>query len=581
MSQATSPSETSAASQEASNPGSRAPDTAVLDRAVTAVAESKQRWARLGLKERRRLLDRTAREFLAVAPRWAEAGLAAKGLTEGGPAGGEEWLTGPYLVVRNLRLLHDALEDIAEAGKPEIPGPVKTRPDGRVTAGVFPSSLYDRMFYPNVTAEVWMQPGVALTDLPSTQAVAYDDPPPEGRSVLVLGAGNVSSIGPMDALYKLFVEKKTVVVKAHPVNAFLGPLFEEGFASLIAEGFLRIVYGGAEEGDYLCRHPEIDEIHITGSDRTYDAIVFGPGADGQAAKAENRPRNQKTITAELGNVSPVIVVPGPWKDGDFSYQAQNLAAMLVNNAGFNCNATRVIVLPASWPGSDRLLDELRRTLERISTRQAYYPGARDRFAAFQEAHPEMETFGQPAEGELPWALVPDVDPRESDDICFRQEAFCGLFAATRLAGDDLEDYLERATEFCNQALWGSLNATLIVHPAARRKAAVEEAISNLRYGTVAVNHWAAVGYGLVVTTWGAFPGHPAQDIQSGNGVVHNTLMFSRAEKSVVRAPFRAMPKPPWFPGHRTDAELAEALTRFEAAPSPFRLPGIFWEALRG
>ena len=27
--------------------------------------------------------------------------------------------------------------------------------------------------------------------------------------------------------------------------------------------------------------------------------------------------------------------------------------------------------------------------------------------------------------------------------------------------------------------------------------------------------------------------------------------------------------------------MAEKLTRFEASPSPLRLPGIFWEALRG
>jgi hypothetical protein len=96
-----------------------------------------------------------------------------------------------------------------------------------------------------------------------------------------------------------------------------------------------------------------------------------------------------------------------------------------------------------------------------------------------------------------------------------------------------------------------------------------------------VNHWAATGYALVVTPWGAYPGHTPQDIQSGTGVVHNTLMFSRVEKGVVRAPFRVFPKPPWFVSHKTSAGLLRRLTYFEADPAPWKLPGIFGLALQG
>src|SRR6202047_3935594 len=119
-----------------------------------------------------------------------------------------------------------------------------------------------------------MEPTVTPATLAATQAVAYRRQD-AGGVALVLGAGNVSSIGPMDALYKLFVENRVVLYKTHPVNAYLGPLLEEGFAALAAGGFLRGVYGGAEEGAYLCSHRGIDEIHITGSDKTYEAIVFG------------------------------------------------------------------------------------------------------------------------------------------------------------------------------------------------------------------------------------------------------------------------------------------------------------------
>ena len=59
---------------------------------------------------------------------------------------------------------------------------------------------------------------------------------------------------------------------------------EEAFQPLIERGFFRVVYGGAEEGAYLCRHDGVDEIHITGSDQTYEAIVFGPGDEGRRRK---------------------------------------------------------------------------------------------------------------------------------------------------------------------------------------------------------------------------------------------------------------------------------------------------------
>ena len=89
-----------------------------------------------------------------------------------------------------------------------------------------------------------------------------------------------------------------------------------------------------------------------------------------------------------------------------------------------------------------------------------------------------------------------------------------------------------------------------------------------------------MGYGLVSLPWGAFPGHDFYDVQSGIGVVHNTPMFSRPQKSVVHSPFHAFPKPPWFVNHQTAHHLATALTHFEATPSPAKLPKIFWLALQ-
>ena len=71
---------------------------------------------------------------------------------------------------------------------------------------------------------------------------------------------------------------------------------------------------------------------------------------------------------------------------------------------------------------------------------------------------------------------------------------------------------------------------------------LDQAIADLRYGTIAVNAWTGVGYLTARATWGAFPGHSTTDIQSGRGVVHNALLFERPQKSVVRGPFRPAPR---------------------------------------
>jgi acyl-CoA reductase-like NAD-dependent aldehyde dehydrogenase len=564
----------------------RASSRAEMDAAVVALQESKGAWTSVTVAERIEILADLSRRFLGVAERWSRLGSEAEGFVPGEPGSGEEALAGPYFILRNLRLLREALLDVQTHGRPRIPGAVRTRADGQVVARIFPIDLYDRTFYAGVTADVWMEPGVTAKDLAKTQAVAYHAAVRQGKVAVVLGAGNVSSIGPMDALHKLFIEDQVVVFKTHPVNDYLGPLMEEAFQPLIDRGFFRMVYGGAEEGAYLCSHPDVDEIHITGSDRTYDAIVFGPGEEGRRRKQANEPLNSKRFTAELGNVSPVIVVPGPWDDGDLEYQAENLATMLTNNAGFNCNAGRVIVQHAGWSQRGELLARVGHVLSRIPVRRAYYPGAAERFEAFLGAHPQTaELFGNRAGDKLPWMLIPNLDPEKRDDICFTTEAFCGVFGETPIEAASVPEYIDKAVAFCNDTLWGTLNVTLIVHPDSLKdpkvKQAVDRAIAGLRYGTVSVNHWAAVGYGLVVTPWGAFPGHTPQDIRSGTGFVHNTLMFDRAQKTVVQAPFYVWPKPVWFSTHKTASRLTARLYQFEAAPSLAKLPGILGLAVRG
>lgn len=558
------------------------PLQAELDRAVAELRASRAAWVAVSPLDRLRLVRELRRDIAGVADRWVAATAKAKGLDSTESA--EEWLAGPYITLRQLRFFGTSLRAIARRGVPRIPGGAVTLPDGRVAARVVPFDRFDRMMYRGVTADVWMQPGVTEEELPLTQAIAYRQP--DGGGVcLVLGGGNVSSIGPLDALDKLFVANRVVVLKLHPTLAFLASILSAGLRSLIRDGFLRIVEGGTAEGAYLSEHPDVDELHITGSYRTYNAIVFGAGAEGEARRLRDEPILDKPFSAELGNVTPVIVVPGRWSASDIDYQADNLATMLTNNAGFNCTTPRVVITPAGWRYRQPFLNAVRSRLSATRARTAYYPGAAERFDQFIGAHPEAEQFGMRDELRLPWALITDLDARATDDICFTTEAFCGVFGELPLPSADVADYLDRAVAFANDSLWGSLNATLIVHPSSLHDpevaAAVERAVADLRYGTVAVNHWSALGFALGVTPWGAFPGQRRNDIGSGTDVVHNSLMFSRVEKTVIRAPFRAWPKPVWFGTHRTANRLARMLVRFELHPTLLRVAAMMPRALIG
>ena len=571
---------------EAGSPHDEFPplDSAELDAAVTLVADHAPGWAKTDAGARADLLQQVIDDTMSVQDAWLAAADEAKGLAPGSTEAGEELSNGLGTFVRMARLLRDSLRDIAKDGRPTVPGPVRQAADGRLRVQVFPDGSFDRITFPQTTAEVWMQPGVTRATLAENQAAAYADPEAHAGTALVLAAGNVASLGPRDALSKLFVEGKTVVMKANPVNDYLVPHWTKALGALIEAGVLRIVQGGAAVGQYLTGHRCIDEVHITGSDKTYDAVVFGTGAEGARRKAADEPLLDKPVTAELGNVSPVIVVPGRWSIAELRYQAEHVATMVVNNAGFNCISARVIVTHAGWPQRDAFLGALTQTLAEVTARRAYYPGAASRRDAFVAAHPEAEELGRGPADALPWTVIPGVPPGRTDDICFNVESFFGEVAETALPASDAAAFLDAATAFCNDVLWGTLGATILVSPASTKDrevaGALERAVADLRYGSIGVNVWHGISFALGSTTWGAYPGHPRTDIQSGTGVVGNALMFDRPQKSVVRGPFRARPKPPWFATAKDSYEVMRRFVAFEADPSAAKIPGLFLSALR-
>ena len=558
-------------------PSMAATPIAEIDAMVADLVAKKDVWVQVPIPERVRLLRRCIDTSFASAEAWVLASCKAKGIDPSTPRAGEEWLAGPYTVIRNLRLLAEALE---AHGRPAAPK-VWSRDDGRTIARVFPDGLIDKLLLAGVTADVWFAPGDDLS-----QGKIYRDKAngleASGKVALILGAGNVNSIAPMDALYKLFVDDEVVIIKTNPVNDYCGPHILKGLAPLVEAGVLHVCYGGAEEGKHLCNHPQVDTMHITGSDATHDVIVWGPeGDDRDRRKAEGDPLNTRPITSELGCVTPVMVVPGEWSDKELNYQAMQVASMVANNASFNCNAAKAVVTAEGWPQRERFLALVEEKLRAIPARKCYYPGARARFAAFRERYPDAKLLQEDGDAHVPWTLLPNVAP-DASEYALSNEAFCGVLAEVTLPAKDAGEFIAQMAPFANDQCWGTLSCMVLIDGRTEKAhaEAFDAMLADLRYGGVGVNIWAGAIYGLVVTPWGAYPGHTLEDVRSGIGVVHNTFLFDSPEKSVVKAPFVMNPKPPYFCDHRTVDKLARALVAFETAPSLFKIPKVALPGLR-
>jgi acyl-CoA reductase-like NAD-dependent aldehyde dehydrogenase len=553
-----------------------------MDKAIAELQYHKQEWVDLSIEKRIAILEDVKRDFPKVMDRWTRWSVAAKGVSERKLGNDMEWLE-LAVIARIHHVVHRTLCDIRDFGKPRIPGPVTMLPSGRVKAQVYPDYRLHGMLFRKTSAEVWMEPGLSIDDVQSNQASAYRERNRKGGVALVLGAGNASSLPPSDTFSKLFNDLRVVALKMNPVNSYLGPLIEEAYKSLIDKGFLRVLYGGPDEGSYLVHHPLVYECHMTGSDRTYDAILFGTGEEGARRKASNQCLVDKPFTGELGCITPWIIVPGPWKEKDVRNAAERMAFWMVRHEGYLCFAPRVLVLQKEWEYRREILDALEGALKKVEPIRAYYPGSADLQKVFVTHHPEAKEIGGDDKDHVPWTIIEDVDPKATNDICFRRESFSGLCAETSISAGSPPEFLEKAVNFLNETVWGNLSVTLVANKASLKDPkigpAIEKAIADLKYGTVGINGPGTWAFYTMIAPWGGFPGNKVTDIQSGIGKVANFLMLPNVEKTVMRAQLETTPYP-----FRVDAKyldvFSKKLTLFEVNPSFGKYLGLVFTALR-
>lgn len=530
---------------------------ATLDQAITQLETGARAWSLLTLAQRRALLRRVHATTAAVAEEWADTASESKGLAPGHPLRGEEWLSGPYAALVAVDAYADTLGALA-AGRSPIAGVrTGTAPGGRTVVHTSPLTATDRLLLSGYSTEVWLEPGVTAEAARRAAGLGQRHPSAPGGIGLVLGAGNITSIPYLDILYELMAFNRVAILKLNPTQNALVGVFERALAPLIEPGFLRIVTGSGDVGGYLTRHPSISHVHITGSEATFRAIVPGLSVP---------------ITAELGGVSPIIIVPGEWSAADLRYQAEHVVTMRLHNSGHNCIAGQVVLLSSDWPQRADFLEELRAAYDRAPERPVWYPNSESKMDAARDAYPDAGRCGDGSR-----TLV-ETSPGEAEPL-ETTEYFSPILGVVALPGTG-QEFLDTAVAHANDRLTGTLGANVLIDPATQSALGTgfERAVADLHYGTVAVNAWTAFGFLTPTATWGAYPGGTVDDAPSGIGIVHNAFLLDRVERTVVRGPFRpfprsatsavrgyglsVLPKPPWFVTSRTGAAVCEGFTRF-------------------
>merc|ERR1711972_1192531 len=95
-----------------------------------------------------------------------------------------------------------------------------------------------------------------------------------------------------------------------------------------------------------------------------------------------------------------------------------LAAAFKGNCSMNCLSPKVLVLPSDgvWPQRSEFLQALRTELSTQPQPPPYYPGAQQRYAAFEREYPDAEKIDSPPAQEPGRNLEKAAYPQLNQDL---------------------------------------------------------------------------------------------------------------------------------------------------------------------
>ena len=525
-----------------------------IDRNINSLRVNSKEYSKIENSKLISLLEESINNIKEVAYYWATISAEKKGVT--GTAGeGEEWLGGPFATVFGMQYYIDTLKDL---NKPLDSNLFNNELN---TYKVFPNNFLEKIFFPFISAEVKFNKNIKFNEIEEYRgfAMRYSH---DSSISLILGAGNVSCIPLLDAIYHLVAKRSVVYIKLNPVNDYLLPVYEKVFKNFISLGYVVITKGSIDESKYMTNHNGIDHIHLTGSDETYEHIVYGKLLNDDEKKLKNIKKvNNKSFSSELGNVTPIIVHPGSWSNSELKFQARKIVTAKLNNGGFNCISAQIVILPEEWNQTDKLIKYIKMYMKKIDDRLSYYPNSlkvlnglekdknyerlNDQTCATPHLSREIKAYSKFETSEI-WGT----------SIYFKKISY-----------EDELDYVNKAITYCNKTLWGNLGATVLIKKYNNKKIKpiTNTYVDNLKYGTVAINEWSAIGFIIPTLPWGGYPGNKDNDIQSGQNFVHNSMFFESPLNGVVYSKFRMsnIIDPLWFVTNKKGKKVFKNLTYFQ------------------
>ena len=512
------------------------------------------------------MFDECIQNIKSIAYFWATIGADNKGI-KGTVAEGEEWLGGPFASTIALQYYIDFLRNNTVITEDLIN-------DNKIH--IFPNKPIEKLLFPFITADMHFSKNMSKSDIINSRGFGTRLGFKNGIS-LILGAGNVSSIPLLDTIYDMVVNRHCILLKLNPVNEYLKPVFEKVFENFISRGFMVVTTGDINVSSYMTAHSGITNMHLTGSDKTYENIVYGSTLNEKdKGKKTLSKKNKKPFTTELGNVTPFIIHPGKWSTSEIKYQARKIVTAKLNNNGFNCIAAQVIVLPKNWKQSQQLVEAIKKQLATEKDRLAYYPNSTETLKRLKS----NKTIFQ--ENDLTCATPHLTKDLDLNDYYEKNEVWSSTLFFKYLEHDNDLDYVNKAISYVNQDVWGNLGVAVLIkkHDSKKVKDITKNYVDNLKYGTIAINEWPALGFIIPTMPWGGYPGNKDSDIQSGQGYVHNAYFFESPLKGVLYSKFKLpIVDPVWFTSNKKGSKVFKYLTYYQIENSKINLIKLIFSTL--
>lgn len=470
-------------------------------------------WAATGAVERLALIEAIQGNLLAYAEELGNTDAAMKNARAGAGAvsRAEGIATTVNAMGNTLMGIRHLYESLVHGGMPRANGS-RAIADDLYEVDVFPIHRKDKLLAGKARGYLHVRGA-------PKQVNPLDKP---AGVIAVSGAGNYSSS--IEMAMALFLENKAVIHKPHALNEASDAVWEKIFAPLIERKAAAFI--GADQGHAMPKLAGLDAIYFTGSTGVAHAIQ-------DAATAP--------LVSECGGNNPCLIVPGTWTEKEMKHWAVQIISAGKLNGGAVCGRPQTIITSKNWPQREQFLTALRKAIAEDTFGTAtYYPGVDKTKAAFLENQPTAEVL-QPEGGAHPASDVVFIPGIGEDDFAITNEAFCQVFSELPLdTAAEADDFLTKATAFCNERLLGSLGCMMLVDNATHNanKERIHQAVRELNYGGIAVNNIPPNIWLNAYLTWGGC-GETTEDFVSGVGNFGNGLNFENVVKSVIIDDFAA------------------------------------------